>query len=263
MLRTLTPEIYAYSIAIVAVCGLGSITLSAHLHARWFSQRTEFILVHSVVLSLLVSFFWFLCPLHIELGTTWLHAIWGIFLGGTGAWLALRLDLYIVRLMTRSKPASRQRPSNTEPRVRLRSVSMGLASESTRPRLVGAQKMQEQVEQNSEAIRLRPILLGLVAILEEVIFRGYLLKLCQLLPYPSLGVLAGIGAICVFGMSHVFFGWLQAVAKIALGVIATLVTVLSGGILGAIIVHVLFNIAVWHKTERFRIKSSDSYGRRI
>jgi membrane protease YdiL (CAAX protease family) len=91
--------------------------------------------------------------------------------------------------------------------------------------------------------------LVVVAILEELIYRGFLVKACFLLPNPALIVAANIGCLAFFSLGHIRFGWVHVLAKTPLGILALGITLLAGTVLPAMLLHAAFNLSAW-KTLR-------------
>jgi membrane protease YdiL (CAAX protease family) len=83
----------------------------------------------------------------------------------------------------------------------------------------------------------------MIAVFEEVIFRGFLLSVCLRLAIGP-AVLATLGLVAAFALSHIWFGWIQVAAKTPLAVVTTATVLLTGGIVAAIAIHVLFNVRV-------------------
>jgi membrane protease YdiL (CAAX protease family) len=88
-------------------------------------------------------------------------------------------------------------------------------------------------------------LLIVVAILEEVVFRGLLVQVCLELPDTALIVAVLSGSLVMFSLSHLSFGWPHVVGKFPLGVVTLVGTLALGTVLPAIIAHVMFNSQVW------------------
>jgi membrane protease YdiL (CAAX protease family) len=84
-----------------------------------------------------------------------------------------------------------------------------------------------------------------IAILEELLYRGFLVKACFLLASPVLIVFANLACLAFFSLGHVRFGWVHVAAKTPLGMLALGITLLAGTVLPAMLMHAVFNIAAW------------------
>ncbi|MFF9350082.1 CPBP family intramembrane glutamic endopeptidase [Streptomyces sp. NPDC014734] len=82
------------------------------------------------------------------------------------------------------------------------------------------------------------------AVLEEAVFRGVLGRLGL-----DLGGLSGAAlivlAMAAFCLTHLPFGWPQALAKLPLSFMTTAAFLLSGGIVAGLVAHTLFNWEYW------------------
>lgn len=83
-----------------------------------------------------------------------------------------------------------------------------------------------------------------LAVLEELIFRGYLIQYCHFFPGLIAKVIL-ILTVIVFGISHASFGLLQMVSKAILGCVCTLAVLLFHTILPALIIHGYLNWAAF------------------
>lgn len=93
--------------------------------------------------------------------------------------------------------------------------------------------------------------LCLVAIVEEVLYRGVVgfVALSVGTPAASLGLLA-VSAV-LFGLSHDAFGAHQIVLKTAYAAVLTGATLLAGSLLPAVVGHLVLNAFSWVQTRRW------------
>lgn len=90
-------------------------------------------------------------------------------------------------------------------------------------------------------------LLVTVAVLEEIVFRGWLLQLARDLP-PGPWQIAFLAlTIAGFALLHIRFGWEHVLSKIPLGVISLVTVSVTGSVLPGVVTHVWFNIQVWRE----------------
>jgi len=95
-------------------------------------------------------------------------------------------------------------------------------------------------DQYQRAMRL--ILLTAVAILEEMLFRGYLVTIAFWLSGQLLVGTALVLSVLCFGAAHTYGGVEEALGKLPLGALTVLLTLGSGLLWPAIIAHVCFNL---------------------
>jgi membrane protease YdiL (CAAX protease family) len=81
-----------------------------------------------------------------------------------------------------------------------------------------------------------------IAILEEILFRGYLVHLGQSALNPVIVWLAVLSTLLAFAISHAYAGIEQAIAKMPLGMLTLSAVLCSKTLLPAIVAHVLFNV---------------------
>jgi hypothetical protein len=81
-----------------------------------------------------------------------------------------------------------------------------------------------------------------VGVVEEVLFRGYLVDLSLAIPNHALAWSAVVLTTLAFAVSHVYAGVEQVVAKLPLSVLALTSVLGSHTLLCAIVAHVFFNV---------------------
>jgi hypothetical protein len=86
-----------------------------------------------------------------------------------------------------------------------------------------------------------PLLLTLVAALEEVLFRGCLVILAFRLPSAALVAAALALSVLAFAATHIHAGLAEALGKLPLGALTLALSLLSGTIWPPIVAHVYFN----------------------
>jgi Type II CAAX prenyl endopeptidase Rce1-like len=82
----------------------------------------------------------------------------------------------------------------------------------------------------------------LVAPFEEMVYRGYLVMLCQEIPDRILYAVALAFTVLAFALAHIYSGPVQAAAKLPLGLLTLVAVLASNALLPAIVAHVLFNL---------------------
>ncbi|WP_066944192.1 CPBP family intramembrane glutamic endopeptidase [Microtetraspora fusca] len=263
MIPTPIPDTRAYALTALALLSLSCLTLAAHLHTRWaWVRRLPLLAVHVLLMSALVlAGAALLGPMALlqpvpEHPAGW----WGL---PSGALVGFALGLLIIRVdraITTSWRRSSTPPARPQPPRMTAARPAGFAASGTglsERRRTGLVRARNDYAPTRSDLQVRLELLVAVAVGEELVFRGLLTRLALLLADGPL-VVAGLAvAAAVFACSHVFFGWVQVLAKIPLAVAACAATLLTGNVLAAIVCHVVFNVWVW------RYRRSEPVARRV
>ena len=248
------PEADTYGITLLIVFSLASFSVSAHLYSRWLAERgRSFIAIHCWVLAAISV--WGLLILGPE-GIVSRSAIAGALTipVGIGCGIfAVWSDRAIVRGLSRrrlllnsrrrSSPAPRTgRYSETRAVTRMTPVSSGTRVVRSRGVNPGGRDFFARPE---DSIQTSLWLILLVAVLEELVFRGFIVQASLLLPHPALVAGAILASVVMFALSHLSFGWAHVAGKLPLGIVAALSVVALGTVAPAIIAHGLFNYQIW------------------
>ncbi|GAA2786902.1 CPBP family intramembrane glutamic endopeptidase [Crossiella cryophila] len=246
MIHTLTPEQQAYALAVLALLGMGCLTLAAHLRTRWLERfGVGFLPAHVVTMAVLCGCgLLLLGPAGIltsSIGATLL----AVPLGLAGGVAVIWADGAILRGL------SGRRGGNTRRRAvrgggegvhRVRPVPLG--DQAARRRTIGIFKVTGSFAPSAEDYRVGLGWLLGVAVLEEIVFRGLLIRLTQLLPEGTQW-LGAVAVTVLFALTHVFFGWDQVLAKLPLAAVALGLALTTGAVLAPALAHALFNLHVW------------------
>jgi hypothetical protein len=234
-------------VAIAVVYGLSSVSLAHHVWARWFPRlRVSFWVIRAAILMFTIgvgvilfgpaglfgrpTVFWIpLVPCGLALGV-----------------LSSTADRAIIRRCLRSGLFTAKAGNLT--RFRQGEVKLVWSGRMNR---VGGNKRRDFA--STAAMRNEPAgvrdfscaALTTTAILEELVYRGVLLRVCFLLQNPALVVAAILVTESAFSLLHVHFGWPHVFAKTPLSVIAAMATLLSGTVLPAVLAHIVFNLIAW------------------
>ena len=87
--------------------------------------------------------------------------------------------------------------------------------------------------------------LMLIAVLEEVVFRGFLLSLALQQESIALRWTLVSAQIAFFCLLHVWYGWPNVLAKAPLAIVTTGLTIATNSLFGAIATHLVFNRLAW------------------
>ncbi|GGK75198.1 hypothetical protein Sme01_50790 [Sphaerisporangium melleum] len=245
------PDTRAYALTALALLSLSCLTLAAHLHTRWaFVRRLPLLGVHVLLMTALVAAaVALLGPLAVVAPVPGHPAGWwgvpaGAVLGAALGVAVIRAD----RAITTSGRAPRGAPAGPRPPRMTAARPAGFAASGTAAaerRRTGLVRARNDYAPTSADLRVRPELLVAVAAFEELVFRGVLTRLALLPGEVWLAAVGLVATAAVFACSHVFFGWVQVLAKTPLAVAACAATLLTGNVLAAVIAHVAFNVWVW------------------
>lgn len=261
MIPTLIPDTQSYATAALAVAAPSSIALASHIHVRWLDHRgVRTIPVHTAVLAVVAAFGVVLLGGGVLAQGGGLGLIAALPLGAVLGLAVIHLDTRISRMILRRRAAGAgvaARPAPPVRGVRVRSAGLtasrerGPTSVSTSRRgtapTAGAPRQAWRPNRRDTDLRIGLGWLLAVAVLEELVFRGVLVRLALLPPSTALRIAALAGGVLAFAFSHVFFGWGQALAKLPLAVLSVLAVLLTGNVLAAVIGHAVFNGHVWRQ----------------
>jgi hypothetical protein len=255
--HTLIPEADTYGVAILVVYGLGSSSLAVHIHSRWLAgRRTNFWTVRNLIQALTVVWGLSLFAPGQIFGnslTAWSLSIpAGVVAGWTAGWaeqiIIRRSSRWQLVLANQSGPKGSSTVRRTgDPRSRRVRPAPTPTAGVAKKRDIGIRKGWESFRLGPAEMQFGFWSIMIASVLEELVYRGFLVQACFLLANRFLLVMALAGTLLVFAISHVQFGWLQVLAKLPLGALA-LMTVLSfETVLPAIVAHIIFNCRVWKK----------------
>ena len=246
----LTPEVKLYGIAILFTCSLGCSNLASHLYSRWFLHtKTNMIFLHWIVKMIIVSWGLLFIPLSNLFSTFNLQIISvlpAIFLGI----IAVNIELFIQRKIFRQATHS---TVSAKPYAYLKSIqtkTLGIAVKNTAKKvnLKNVQEHYAHFDSRLTNYSLRDIIL--VALCEEVIFRGFLWQLALVLPNTFLITFAGVLITLLFGASHITLGKGQFVSKTILGTFCLVSVITTHSIIPAILIHMIFNVYAYQYMKK-------------
>jgi len=261
------PDGGTYGLTIFVIVSLGAFAMAVDIHRRW--PRAIRPSVSGVYCAaLLFASVWGLLVLGNDrlMPQSAPNILLSAGLGVLGGALAVKADRWIIRTCTRRSlhdPQSRSKYHS--PAARIDSLigprstvpiysSMTL---SERRRLSTPRQGRRTSHQDLDYRDTRVIVVIVAAALEEVVYRGLMVKLCFLF-LLNLRILIPllIGTTVLFALSHVWFGWPNVFAKWPLGAIALTITLVVGNIAPAILAHVWFNLAFWRREAGRRRQGS-------
>ncbi|GII60441.1 hypothetical protein Skr01_05260 [Sphaerisporangium krabiense] len=241
----------AYALTALALLSLACLTLAAHLHTRWaWVRRLPLLGVHVLLMGTLVAAAAALLGPVAVVAPVPGHAAgwWGV---PAGVVLGFALGLAVIRVdraITTAGRGRRPAPGGPPPPRMSAARPAGFAASGTAAaerRRTGLVRARNDYSPTGSDLQVRLELLVAVAVGEELVFRGVLTRLA-LLPSDVRVAAAGLAVTAaVFACSHVFFGWVQVLAKTPLALLTCAATLLTGNVLAAAVAHVVFNVWVW------------------
>jgi membrane protease YdiL (CAAX protease family) len=214
-LLTLTPDLRAYVVAAVAVYSLACAPTAALVQSLVpAKRRPPFLPVYLGTLLAVAAVAGVALRLPGLRWSSW--TVVAVVVGLAAGEVAVRADAWIRRSLTRrTRYVPAMRPAVAAP---------PMAAHATLALLLG------------------------VAVLEEVLYRGVLVDLS--LELPVVAAAACIAATVVaFAAAHVYWGWVEMLAKLPLGLAALAASLPFRVVLGAIAAHVVFNTRAWLATR--------------
>ena len=253
-IHTLIPEAESYGVAIAVIFCLGCSSLTEKIYLQRLGSRAiNFMVVHNALLGLIVVWGFLIFdagPIFGNSVSAWLASFpLGLIAGLIAGWS----DRAIVRYLSRrrfvvgnhSVRSSQTVTRRTQHEVSVRSTYFRGSGLSPRRTLVRSPNMQKGVQHALESQRFEISSLVMGAVLEELIYRGFLVSACFLLPTNFLIGIALASSIIIFALSHIRFGWPHVLAKLPLGALAMIAVLSLGTVLPAVVAHVVFNIGIW------------------
>jgi membrane protease YdiL (CAAX protease family) len=241
----------AYAIAIFVVFGLSSFSLASEVHQRLRRPRLSIFQVYCVLLVCVSAFGAVTFGVSGLFPHSWAHLLVSIGGGAVAGDLALRCDRYVVHVARRRRVSTARGRASTEAMsIRLpRTVRTGRLGKEVPHRTVGGSRSNRNLRFQGDT-NMGPYVISAIAVLEELVFRGFLLSACARLP-GIVGALAVLGVVAAFALSHIWFGWLHVIAKLPLGVVTTGCVVMIGGVVIGVVAHLVFN---WRVTARLNLR---------
>lgn len=235
------PEAASYGIAVLVTYGLSSASLASYARLLPGLRRRRFVEVHLGILAVVVAWGFLVVGQGRLLPGGGGPSGWGlsILIGlgiGPGSWWC---DHKILRWF-----ASRRR------------VRAGISGRSGHPG--EARPPYTRSLFGSGEAEPRPWELAGVAVLEELVYRGFLVSACFLLPGGVLTGMALTGVCLAFAFSHAQFGLEHVVSKISLSALALGAVLVTHSVIPAVLGHVAFNL-ITSRTQRI-VPQRVSYG---
>lgn len=253
--HTLTPELKDYLFAILLTWCLGSSNLASHVYSRYFVNSAINPLVIQCALKGLICLAGLtVFSINDFFATTMRWQFMSVPLGLLVGWFVAEVELIINRFVQRRNSGSLSMPicqsnyyhSRTGP---INTV-LSLAPAHCFLQKTHLKKLHEHYAMHeARRIKFSLVTILLIAVFEEILFRGYLVQCCNLLP-GILSEIALVMTVLVFGISHASFGLWQVIAKIILGGFCMATVLICHTVLPAFFVHGYLNWAAFRYQYR-------------
>jgi len=260
MLLTLIPSAGTYGIMIFILLSLGSFSIANLIHDRWLASRgVSIITVNVYIKAFIVIFGVLLMPIRLLFDASLVIHGLSIILGLIAGFLAVLIE----RIMPGKNQYQHNEFWESSGFNLPNKMSDGLFSKNARTvqRSFVSSRYPNQLAVIQSAYHFGLCSTLLVALFEELIFRGFLVVLCFTLPNPWLITISLSITVLIFGAAHSYGGFRQVVAKTSLGIITLLVTLVTGTVLPAIVAHIYFNIVAYRETGGWLYPASYSPAR--
>lgn len=256
----------AYLLAFVLTAGPGALMIATMLSSRFLSlSRLPLNTLYTMVtLVVAVVSVFAVRPSYLSPGADVRTLLSGAVIGPMLGHLIVLADGRITeafrrrsrlrRITAGSGAASQNRrdsAASTYTQVRPSGVARQLAVQRRQP---APRVPAGQVTVNGQPRRHALLWLILVAIGEEVLYRGFFVAWALQFSLASAVCLLALST-GVFALIHISFGWSQVVAKLPLALSSLVSTLVFGSPLCAVLAHVYFNVYYWRK-RRFTALSA-------
>lgn len=247
-------EMQFYECSIFLMWCLGCSNLASHIYHRYLQNSTIHPLFIQCLVKAAICFMGmsvFSMTLLFSASIQW--QLISIPIGLSLGWLVSYFEIKINRFTQRHLNQSIQTKRYTQYYAR-QGPAFSVLSLSPAVNFHSKSYLKRMHEHYSENETKQPnfslILILLIAVFEEIIFRGYLIQLCNLLPH-GIANSALVFSVIVFSISHASFGVHQMMAKAILGSCCMASVLLCHTILPAILIHGFLNwVAFFHQESR-------------
>lgn len=250
---TLTPSQSVFAATTLLILAIASTNIAGYVYCR-YCQKTALGLIDVNVLVKAFILGWGLFT-----GVTGTFPVWNgllrMTLGFPSAlllgWLAIVLDRRLIRFFHRRSSQKGKTPPLREVHVTTTSLcDLGLAEKSAvENRAVRLNNNVSKFNHEKDIGRYGLVSVSLVAVLEELLFRGILVNAIFLVPGPSLKAALLLVNVFLFGLVHLSLGWDQVMAKTVLGALTTFALLVFGSLVFPILIHLFINIYAYQENK--------------
>lgn len=244
---TLIPNSETYGLTLLLLLILSSFSLSSLIYFKWCRQsRFGIVDIHCIVKGIIVCFGLFLFPLLDLFYCSFLKLTLATITGIAIGFLHVNLEFFLSRKMFRKTLFQKETPSKTQDMHNVGTVKRKSLFSKQEP----SSKEKETVNVPSySSFSLSSVLL--VAFLEEVLFRGFLLQ--YLFAIPSFFFIpALLLASFLFGASHLNMNNTQFLSKTLFSLSLFAEVILCKTLFASVLSHLVFNYLSYSHLQQLR-----------
>lgn len=254
----------AYDFAILLTASIGCSNIASHINSRWFQDGdVNSTKIHWIVKFLIVLWGFYCIPIEKLFHSNWIWQCISVLPAIGLGLFTVQIELYVNRLMARKKTLIVKKPNISRyvyHRV-IENKTKGLMHCVSRNSAKLKHTQEHYAHLDSKIKNYSVIDITLVAIFEEIIYRGFLWKISGMFENSWLFSLSCLISIFLFGISHITFGKGQFISKFFLGLICMISVLIVHSVLPAIIIHVVFNLFAYcsAKVESYGLQNGFNY----
>lgn len=229
---TLIPRADSYGIVIFILLGFASFSLSNFMFCRWF-HSFGILQINVVVKTLIVLWGCCILPVQNLFAAPFLSQLLAVPVGLGIGYMAVAFEKSLMRNLFRKTVVVEKQPRKV-PSITPRNL---FGEEQPLRREIGAKKMVSEKD-----VQLHWGHLMILAILEELIFRGFIVTFFREASFPYwIKSIAILLSIAIFGLSHLLNGNTQMKSKLFFASLVTLSTLTLHTVTAALVAHLYFN----------------------
>ncbi len=251
----LTPELALYQTVILILLSLGCSNIASHIHSRWFANKAvNVVMLHNVIKFIIVIWGMSLIPIYSLFNATIWVQILSFFPALLLAVYSVKIERFIYRKNNKIRLVAQIKQYITQKSIENKTQGLAKKNLTNKVNLKNVHEHHARFDSVISGYQLRDIVL--IAIFEEIIFRGFLWQLSLKLQIKSLIIISLLSTVILFGATHLTLGRGQFYSKTILGFFCLTEVVLTNSIFPAIVTHVVFNIFAYK--EMFEATSLQS-----
>jgi hypothetical protein len=244
IILTFLPFSTTYGITSLILLSLSSFSLAKNLYSRVTDEEPSLMIINLWIKGIIVLFGLCIFPLTILFKSSPLYELVS-FIGGIPlGFLYVESEKYIIRYFSRRKLAKSTicQKENRSNNLSIQPQTLGLSSTQKKSTNLRIDRKTKAI--NTTSISNSSLLtLVLLAIFEEIIYRGYLTLSICFIPIFFLKGLAFISVAILFAFIHSSYSLPQILAKFLLSLLTLMTFLVLGTITTAIVIHIYLNIA--------------------
>lgn len=243
-MRMLTPIHDQYGLMVLMILALGSFGVSKHLHERWLKKSFSLIGSNAIVKTAIVLFGWHFFNMYAFFQYSFINVcVLGVCFGVA----SIIFEEKILRYFNRKNWQQSFVNSETLKRC-LNTQRLTLSSHR---KYYGLKNVRKQPTKfSADEIKNYSLLaVIIVAVMEEILFRGYLLALREGMHF-YLNISCILFITLMFAFAHLNKNLYSVCSKLPLSILTTLSFIFTGNLLAPILTHSCLNIYAYVKKNK-------------